>query len=276
MKSGFKRKKPSYGFYYFKPYMLMLATFVVIGLGMLFGGNRIDQPPIQFIGAAIMAYGILTTLGWALARYVIPGNRIKFAKKIAVSLSLMGDELILDVGSGRGLYAIEVAKVLTKGKVVGIDIWNKEEISNPIYHHKLSQPTGNTILNAIKNAEIEGVSEKVQFLNMDANHLQFDMNSFDIAICGFVIGHLREYGLNVLQEIKRILKPGGRLILVDNFRDITYFLLSTPHLFVLSYLRGAKARRLAKGNWITNIKSAGFNIRCCEARKGIIIVEGLI
>lgn len=276
MKSGFKSKKPNYGFYYFKPYMLMLVTFVVIGLGMLLVGKTIDRSPIQFIGVAIVAYGILTTLGWALARYVIPGNRIEFAKKVIASLNLKGDELILDVGAGRGLYTIELAKMLKKGKVIGIDLWNEKEIPNSIYHHKLSQPTGNTIYNALKNAEVEGVSEKIQFLNMDANNLQFGINSFDIAVCGFVIGHLREHGFNVLQEIKRTLKPGGRLILIDNFRDITYLLLSTFHLFVLSYLRGAKAKRLTKENWITNIKSAGFNIRRCEARKSIIVVEGSI
>ncbi len=276
MKSGFKRKKPSYGFYYIKLYMLMLTTFVVIGLGVLLFGKRIDLPKVQFIGVTIVAYGILTTLGWAIARYVIPGNRIKFAKKVIASLSLKGNELILDVGSGRGLYAVEAAKMLTNGKVVGIDLWNEEEIPKSIYHHKLSQPTGNTILNALKNAEIEGVAEKIQFLNMDANHLQFDIDSFDIAICGFIIGHLREYGLNVLQEIRRILKPSGRLVLIDNFRDITYFLLSTPHLFVFSYLKGTKARRLTKENWITNVKSAGFNISRCEARKGIIVIKGSI
>jgi len=276
MKSGIKRNKPNYGFYYFKPYMLMLATFLIIGFGILFVGKRIDRQLIQFVGVAIVAYGIFTTLGWALARYVIPGNRIMFAKKIASSLGLKGDEIVLDVGSGRGLYAIEVAKLLTKGKVIGIDLWNKSKMPNSIYHHKLSQPTGNTILNALKNAEIEDVSKKIQFQNMDANHLQFDTSSFNIVICGFVIGHLREYGLNVLLEIKRILKPGGRLILIDNFRDMTYFLLSTPHLFVLSYLRGTKARRLAKRNWIKNIKKAGFNIRRFEARKSIIVVEGSI
>jgi ubiquinone/menaquinone biosynthesis C-methylase UbiE len=276
MKSRIKRKKPSYGYYYFKPYILMLVTFFIIGFSMFFWGKRIDQPQIQFIGAAIAAYGIITTLGWALARYVIPGNRIKFAKSVALSLNLKGDEIVLDVGSGRGLYAIEVAKLLTKGKVVAIDLWNKEKISDTVYHHKFSQPTGNKILNALRNAEIAGVSEKIHFQNMDANNLQFDTNSIDIAICGFVIGHLREYGVNVLQEIKRILKPSGRLIIIDNFRDMTYFLLSTPHLFVLSYLRGAKARRLTKENWLKSIKKAGFNIRRFEARKSIIIAEGSI
>ena len=276
MRKRINVKKPNYGFYYFRPYMLMLAIFLLIGLGVLFIGKGIDRKLVQFVGAAIVIYGILTTLGWALARYVIPGNRIIFAKKIASSLGLKGDEVVLDVGSGRGLYAIEVAKLLTKGKVVAIDLWNKERMPDSVYHHKLSQPTGNSILNALKNAEIEGVSEKIQCQNMDAIHLQFDTNSFDIAICGFVIGHLREYGLDVLQEIKRILKPGGRLIIIDNFRDMTYFLLSTPHLFVLSYLRGAKARRLTKRNWIKNIDEAGFNLCRLESRKSIIVIEGVI
>jgi ubiquinone/menaquinone biosynthesis C-methylase UbiE len=276
VKSGNKGKKPNYGFYFFKPYMLMFATFLVIGVSIFFWGERIDQSQIQFIGVAIVAYGIFTTLGWALARYVIPGNRIKFAKKVVLSLGLKGDETVLDVGTGKGLYAIEVAKLLTRGKVIGIDLWNENEIPDSVYHHKLSQPTGNTILNALKNAQIEGVSEKIHFQNMDAIHLQFDKNSFNIAICAFVIGHLREFGLNALQEIKRVLEPGGRLILIDSFRDMTYFLLSTPHLFVLSYLRGTKAKRLTKRNWIQTINKTGFNICRFKAQKGIIVIEAQI
>lgn len=269
-------EKPNYGYYYFKPYMLMLAFFVVVGLLILAYAIRINQLIVFGIGVAIVVYGILTTIAWALARYIIPGNRIKFARNIATSLNLSGSEVILDVGSGRGLYAIEFAEKLKTGKVIGIDIWEPDRIANLTHHHKLSQPTGNTISNARQNARIEGVDHKIEFISMDANHLEFENHSFDLVVCGFVISHLKQYGMPVLIELRRVLKPGCRLILIDNFRDFTYLLLSTPHLFILSYLKGSKAKQLTKKRWISMITKAGFKIIHFETGRSIVVIEGKV
>jgi ubiquinone/menaquinone biosynthesis C-methylase UbiE len=271
-----KKQKPQYGYYYFKPYMLMLLFFVLSGCGFLFLGMLKKQPLITGGALFLIFYGIFTTLGWLLARYVIPGNRIKFAKNIVDSLNISGKEKILDVGSGRGLYAIEVAKRLSTGKVIGIDVWDEAKIDNLIFHHRLSQPTGNIIKNAQRNAVIEGVDDRIEFISMDANHLRFRSNSFDIVICGFVIGHLWKFAPAILNEIYRVLKPGGRLILIDSVRDSTYLLLSTPHLFFLSYLKGTKARWFTKRNWYSLIMNAGFKINRLNARRSIISVEGQI
>ena len=271
--SIFKGKRPNYGYYAFKYYMLMFCCLTLIGLLLALLGLQFNRKLFVYIGIGLVTYAVLTTLGWAFARYIIPGNRIEIARNIVDSLNLSGHELVLDVGSGRGLYAIEAAKTLSTGIVIAIDIWEPEntlDFKNP---YKLTQPTGNTISNAQKNARIEGVAEKIEFLNMDGNHTQFDSNLFDLTICGFVVGHQRENALNMLKEMKRILKPGGRLILIDNTCDLTFFLLSTPHLFIYSYIRGTKAKRLTKKKWISRIDKAGFKINRLKARRGIITVE---
>ena len=41
---------------------------------------------------------------------------------IAKLLELKGNEYVLDVGSGTGRTAVQIAKRLTTGKLVGIDI----------------------------------------------------------------------------------------------------------------------------------------------------------
>jgi ubiquinone/menaquinone biosynthesis C-methylase UbiE len=265
--------KPSYGYYAFKYYMLMFCCLVFIGFALTSLGMQFNRKLFVYVGIGLVAYAVLTTLGWSFARYIIPGNRIEIARNVVASLNLSGHEIVLDVGSGRGLYAIEAAKALSIGKVIAIDIWepgNTLDFKNP---YKLTQPTGNTISNARKNARIERVEEKIEFLNMDANHTQFDSNFFDLVICAFVVGHQRENALNMLKEMNRILKPGGRLILIDNARDFTYFMLSTPHLFIYSYLRGTKAKQLTKKNWISRLEKARFQINRMKARRGIITVE---
>jgi hypothetical protein len=55
-----------------------------------------------------------------------------------------------------------------------------------------------------------------------------------------------------------VLKDDGQVAIVDNVRDLTYFLLSTPHLFLLSYLRGSKARRLTIEYWASLAEQSGF------------------
>lgn len=266
--------QPQYGYYFFAPYISMLAVFVCAGAAAMALGLQQQSRLIFYFGIATAVYGALTTIGWALARYVIPGNRVAVARRIVSKLGLQGSEQILDVGSGRGLYAIEAARRLSTGRVRAIDIWNPKSIDQLDFHHKLSQPTGNTIENARKNALRADVADRVEFINMDAAHLEFADGSFDLVICGFVIGHLWQHQDKVLTEIRRVLKCGGRVILVDNVRDLTYFLLSTPHMFVLSYLRGRKAKRLSEQNWFKTIIRAGFDIRRWRVRKGIIIIEG--
>ena len=161
------------------------------------------------------------------------------------------------------------------GMVIGIDLWEPEKVKDIVHQHKFSQPSRNTIQNARRNATLEGVDHKIEFINMDANRLQFADNTFDVAVCGFIVGHQGRYIPNTLKEIQRVIKPGGKLVLIDNFRDWTYFLLSTPHLFILSLMRGTKAKQLTDENWKNWVEKAGFQIEKVNKRKGIITIEAV-
>jgi len=254
----------------------MLTCFLVFGLGTVIAGLEMGSSVVVLMGISVIAYGIITIFGWALARYVIPGSRTEVAQNAIQLLQLNGSEKILDVGSGRGIFAIEAAKrLLSSGDVTAIDLWEPRKVRHIKHQHKFSQPSENTVANAEKNAIIEGVSEKIEFMNMDANHLEFPMETFDSVICGFIVGHQGEYSLNTLKEMRKVLKPDGKLLIVDNFRDFTYFLLSTPHLFIMSYIRGTKAKRLALANWKAQVEEAGFRILEFKPRRGILTIKAI-
>lgn len=56
----------------------------------------------------------------------------------------------------------------------------------------------------------EGGAQTTQFLVGNATGLEFADNSFDALICSEVLEHLSDYD-TALAEIRRVLKPGGRL-----------------------------------------------------------------
>lgn len=274
-KSAKVMKRARYGYYGVTIYLISFFSIVVIGLGVIIFGSPVKSDRMALIGVGIIIYGVLSTMGWLAGRYILPGHPVRVARKIVTSLSLKGSEMVLDIGTGRGLYAIEVAKRLTIGRAIGIDVWEPETIRDIKYLHKWARPTGNSIRNACLNAEIEGVGERTRFINMDANSITFGQSTFDLVVCGYLIGHLGQYGRGVLKEIHRVLKPDGKLVLIDNVRDLTYFLLSTPHLFLLSYIRRKKAYHLNEKYWTSLMAEARFSLTHKEKGRGLILIEAV-
>jgi arsenite methyltransferase len=123
-----------------------------------------------------------------------------------------GDEQVLDIGCGTGLMLIGAAKHLTTGNATGIDMWTEADL------------TPNRPEVTLQNAVIEGVGDRVDVRRADARELPYDSNSFDVVMSSWVI-HLTlndEQREHILKEIERVVKPGGRIILVDIDRVTEY------------------------------------------------------
>ncbi len=99
---------------------------------------------------------------------------------------------ILDVGTGPGFFSI----ILTKlgHDVTGIDC------------------TEAMIKVARENAKSEGV--EIEFIQMDADRLYFESNTFDLVICRNVTWTLPN-PFDCYREWKRVLMPGGRILIFD-------------------------------------------------------------
>jgi arsenite methyltransferase len=119
-----------------------------------------------------------------------------------------GDEQVLDVGTGRGLLMIGAAKKLKDGKSYGIDIWNAADLS------------GNKIENTLQNAELEGVSAKIEVKNEDARALSFADASFDVVLSNLCLHNIpdQEDRKKACREIARVLKPDG-ITLISDFQS---------------------------------------------------------
>ncbi len=222
--------KPHYGYY-------ALPIFAIFSAIIVFTGIFVAALVWRLVGFIIIGFGLYAILAYGTSMYLAGQTDSPSPPEM---LELRGDEEVLDVGCGLGRTAIGVAKHLDKGRVVGIDIWDKMEIP------------GNSPERAYANAHIEGVRDRVEFKTGNVLSIPFPDNSFDIATSSSVINNLHGNSdkLRALKEIFRVLRPGGRLLLLEPLRDLWGFLTFTP-LFVWILL--------PKDRWIALLEKAGFS-----------------
>ncbi|HLV80292.1 MAG TPA: methyltransferase domain-containing protein, partial [Chthonomonadaceae bacterium] len=67
----------------------------------------------------------------------------------------------------------------------------------------------------------------LRFLRGDAHRLPFPDNRFDVVYCRYVLEHVRD-PLRVLQEMRRVLKPGGRALAQENDIQMVAFDPDSP------------------------------------------------
>jgi arsenite methyltransferase len=120
-----------------------------------------------------------------------------------------GEERVLDVGCGRGLLLAGAAKRLAalggSGQATGIDIWSKEDMG------------GNSEAATRSNLELESVSGRCVLLGVAAQDMPFPDDSFDVIASNLCLHNIYDRKLRhqALQQIARVLKPGGVAILSD-------------------------------------------------------------
>ena len=128
-------------------------------------------------------------------------GKLRLRDKCIASLSLQGNERVLDVGCGHGLMLFGAAKRLTTGRAVGIDLWQKED------------QAGNSKEATLENAALEGVKESVELHDGDARQMPFEIESFDVILSSWALHNIYDAAgrRRALEEIARVLKPGGRI-----------------------------------------------------------------
>ncbi|MBN1138959.1 MAG: class I SAM-dependent methyltransferase [Anaerolineae bacterium] len=122
----------------------------------------------------------------------------KFGREIAQKLAQLGlrAERILDVGCGFGTTAIVLAGALPESEVVGID---------------LSEPL---LARAKEAARDAGLERRVSFRKADVGQIPYDDHSFD-AVVNVQMLHIVEDPVAMLNEMERVLVPGGMLFMAD-------------------------------------------------------------
>lgn len=183
---------------------LLAGSFVACGAGIA-ALMLLNSSLLVWVAAPVILVAIvLGVLGLSMVQYSSVG-KLRIQAFVVDSLALKGPEHVLDIGTGRGLLGIGIAKQLTTGMVTGIDIWSAKDL------------TGNTFANAQANAQAEGVSDRFVVQTADASTLPFANGSFDAVVSQFVIHNIEPEAArrNACFEMARVLKPGGVVLLGD-------------------------------------------------------------
>ena len=186
-----------------------LAVFGVIEAGMA----GIVAWAVRHRRAAVAALAGVggTVVAGSAASYLYstgPGKRAIWAQLLD-ELGLRGDEHVLDVGCGVGAVLMLAARRLPAGRAVGADVWRRCDQS------------GNSRAAAERNAAAEGVRDRVELADADARDLPLASASFDLVVSNLALSDIRDAGgqAQALREAVRVLRPGGRLRIVDDGAD---------------------------------------------------------
>ena len=194
----------------------IMRNLIVFGALIIVAGFAIpllsDKTILKYISYLIDLVGaVFFILGIAMFAYGLKG-KYRTRDLMLSKIKWQGNENVLDIGTGQGLLMNGAAKHLTTGKSIGIDIFSSKDLSD------------NSINKTLTNAQLEGVTDKIEIRNEDARSLTFTDNSFDVVLSLLCIHNIENKAEQekACFEIARVLKPNGTALIGDYIPTTEY------------------------------------------------------
>ena len=170
-------------------------------------GNIILELHTMFLWTA----GFLLAEGCLYLLYVKYG-KFRHRDFILAFHTWRGDEQVLDVGCGRGLLLCGAAKRITTGHATGIDVWSNVDMG------------GNALTETQHNIDLEHLTDLCTLVSGGAQQMPFPDSHFDVILSNLCLHNIYDSATRhkALDEIVRVLKPGGQALLSDYKRTSEY------------------------------------------------------
>ena len=141
------------------------------------------------------------------------GIDVKWRKKAIRILSGAHPKKILDVATGTADMAITASEILDPEKITGIDI------------------SEGMLEIGLKKLQKLGLQDKIELLKGDSETIKFNDNSFDAVTVAFGVRNF-EHLESGLKEIRRVLKPGGKLVVLEFSKPKMYLTKLVYNLYM--------------------------------------------
>ena len=163
-----------------------------------------------------------------LNRFLSAGIDISWRKKGLQQLKDIQPQIILDVATGTADLAILCSKSLSPKKIIGIDI---------------SEGMLEIGRNKIQNL---GLDNKITLLKGNSESIDFPDHYFDAVMVSFGVRNFENLEKGLV-EIKRVLKPGGKLMVLE-FSRPKHLLIKLIYGFYMKTLTPKIGKLFSKNN----------------------------
>lgn len=163
-----------------------------------------------------------------LNRFLSAGIDVYWRKKAIRELVSLQPKTILDVATGTGDFAITSYRILKPEEIIGIDI------------------SDGMLEMGQKKIMKYGLQGRIRLLNGDSEAIFFSDDSFDAVTVAFGVRNFEnlEKGLS---EIYRVLKPGGKLIVLECSKP-SLPLVRTLYNFYMKFITPKVGKLISKNN----------------------------
>lgn len=220
--------------------------------GLVFGAVAfayISSPAADLLDQVVVGCSVVSfCIGLGMLSYSLRG-KLGLRDWLLTRHAWRGDEVVLDVGAGRGLMAVGAAKRVPRGRVIAVDIWRRNDLS------------GNGPDALATNARLEGVYDRIEVITCDARKLKLPDASVDVVVSVLCLHNIANADgrIAACREIARVLKPGGRALIADYIRTPSY--ARAFRRMGLSVRGPLNAMMRARGiMWLVDVRKPGTGV----------------
>jgi SAM-dependent methyltransferase len=216
----------------FESFPLILgATFFLVSIGIFF---YFKSSYIQVLSLPLILLSANFFMGTYVTRNFSKSDNMTLP---FVDLFYSDEDLILDAGCGSGRATVELSKVSRNGQIVAFDLFDSSE---SISSRELLE----------KNLELAGITDKVRIVQGNVTDFEFDNNTFDSAISVLLVNNLGKAKITGLKELFRVLKPGGKILIIVPTLNLQTFAVMSVFSLILS----------SSKEWRSLFEQAGFKL----------------